>query len=238
MIQKLMAKETSLRDIGTEAALNEAGAAATKIAEIMLRHKIDMSEVEMQAAEAEDPIDREVYKYGDQDEYRARTRQAWEIQLASSTARAHDCRVLVGNGYFVFVGRSRDRAIAMQMFRILRYEVTQACTFGYREARRQGRPTRGYIASFMVTAVMAIAKRYKDMKTEVVESTNSQALVLRIDADLDAFLAGAKSDKTKPRGSINTLGARQGTIFGQNVSLQSQALGSDRAPAAQLGDGS
>jgi hypothetical protein len=225
LIEKLRAKEFSLRTIGGEAMLNEAAACAAKIAEVMLKHKIDMTEVERQEVRESSPIEREVYEYDGTEEYRARSRQAWEIALCNAVARAHDCRALVGHGYLVFVGRAQDRAVAVQVFRILRREITEACTMGYRSARRQGLVTRGYIASFFIAATSTIARRYAEMKEVVVSANMATALVRQTDEELADYLGGLglRRTSTKPRGSYSNVGAAEGVKFGMQVSLGQQA---------------
>jgi hypothetical protein len=240
LIQNMMAKEASLRKIGTEAALNEASVAASKVAELCLRHKIELTQVELQSTEARRAkIGRALYEYDGTEEYRAKSRQAWEISLANSVARAHSCRILIGRGYLVFIGEEEDRQVGMTMFRILRREVTQACTFGYRRARSEGRYTRGFIASFFASAVAMISTRYREMRDRVVAETNSTALVRVIDQELDVF-ANAQAtgkDKTKYRGQYNAHGIERGREFGRRVSLDSRALDSTAAPARRLGAG-
>jgi hypothetical protein len=208
LIEKLRAKEFSLRTIGGEAMLNEAAACAAKIAEVMLKHKIDMTEVERQEVRESSPIEREVYEYDGTEEYRARSRQAWEIALCNAVARAHDCR-----------------AVAVQVFRILRREITEACTMGYRSARRQGLVTRGYIASFFIAATSTIARRYAEMKEVVVSANMATALVRQTDEELADYLGGLglRRTSTKPRGSYSNVGAAEGVKFGMQVSLGQQA---------------
>lgn len=227
LLQKLVAKQTSLKEIGTEGALNEAAVTASKIAELMLRHKIAMDLDELIAVEASSPIEREVYEYGPKDRYRARTRQAWEVRLANIVARAHDCRTTVGRGYLTFVGRAADRYVAVAMFRILRREVTLACDFGYKEERKKGHETRGYIASFFLAANAMIEERYIKSKFALVQETDSSALVLRTDQGLEEWLDAnvPRRVTTASRGSFSTRGARAGAAFGKNVGLNSAALG-------------
>lgn len=237
-VQRLMAKETSLRGIGTEDALHEAEAAATKIAELMLRHNIEMSQVERQQMEEEQPIEAEQYQYHPRDTYRAAKRTAWEVGLSAAVARAHNCRLLVGTGYLVFVGRRDDRNVAMQMFRILRNDLTRATDDGYRRRKREGYDTKGYMTSFMMTAVERIQRRYVEMRKRVVDETNSTALVLATDRSLDVWVeqnVGTKKVSTAPRNNgFNMAGAMDGNKFGSDVSLNSKAVNSQGRAAKQL----
>lgn len=239
-LQRLMAKEASLRGIGRQAELNEAEAIAEKVAELMLRHQIEMTEVERTQHEAEQPIESEVYVYAPSDTYRPTKRTAWEVGLATAVARAHNCRILIGHGYLVFVGRADERAVAMQMFRILRTDLTNATDDGYRAARRIGENTKGYMSSFMTAAVSRIQKRYHDMRVRVVAETQSTALVLVEDTKLDSWVADNSGPRvvTKRRGGDNYLGYDNGAKFGENVSLNSKAVGSSGRPAKQLGSAS
>jgi hypothetical protein len=226
LLEKLKAKEASLREIGGEQMLNEAGAIAAKISEICLKNKIDMTDVERLAVKEANPIEREVYAYDGTEEYRARTRQAWEIVLINAVARAHDCRALVGVGYFVIVGRAPDRAVASAVFRILRREITEACTMGYRSARKQGLVTRGFIASFFTAATQTIARRYRDAREGLVNANLAQALVIVNDTEVNDYVAGLdiRRGRFAQRGSYNSLGTQKGRDFGENVSLDTNAI--------------
>lgn len=243
LLGKLLAKQRSLEDIGTEASLNEASVTATKIAEHCLRHRIGLEQVAMESGGAKRArvISTERYEYDGTESYRAAKRVAWEVRLASSVSRAHSCRILLGIGYFLFVGEEEDRQVAMVMFRILRREVTEACTRGYRTARAQGRNTRGFISSFFYSAITNIAQRYQLMQQRVEASTGSTALVRVIDSTLDKavedFSGGRPGVITKQRGSYNRHGIEVGGEFGNSVSLNARAVGTSGSPAKQLGGG-
>lgn len=225
LLKDLAAKEKSLRTLGTEAMLNEAAVCAAKIAELCLKYKIEMPEEERARANR-NAIDREVYIYDGTEGYRARSRQAWEINLASTVARVHDTRCLVGQGYLVFVGREPDRAVAMAVFRILRRELTEACTYGYRQARKSGLTTRGFIASFFTGATSMIFQRYRDMKEGVVTANLAQALVRQTEEELNQWVAesGVRRSRYKQRGGYSPLGYAEGARFGDTVSLGGQAI--------------
>jgi hypothetical protein len=227
LIGKLKAKEDSLRQIGGEMMLNEAAECAARIMELCLKHKIQMTDVEREAVKEANPIGRMVYQYEGTEEYRARSKQAWEVTLVNAVARAHDCRALIGNGYLVFVGREPDVAVATQVFRILRKEVTEACTYGYRQARRQGLKTRGFIASFFTAATMTIQYRYQNMRNEVIEANMARAMVLASDREVNDFVdsLGLRTTKSTQRGSLdNHWGTIAGHKMGSEVALGTNAI--------------
>lgn len=227
LIGKLKAKEASLREIGGEMMMNEAAACAARISELCLKNKIKMSDLEREAHKEANPIGRAVYQYDGTEEYRARSKQAWEVTLVNAVARAHDCRALIGNGYLVFVGREPDVAVATQVFRILRKEITEACTYGYRQARRQGLVTRGFIASFFTAATMTIQKRYMEMREQVVNENLARALVLASDREVNDFVdsLGLRRSKSTQRGSLdNHWGFAAGQKLGEEIPLGTNAL--------------
>jgi hypothetical protein len=61
LLQKLIAHEQSARAIGNTA---EAEAFAMKIADLMFRHNLSMSDVEIKQQEQDEPIDREIVELG------------------------------------------------------------------------------------------------------------------------------------------------------------------------------
>lgn len=227
LIGKLKAKEDSLRQIGGEMMLNEAAECAARISELCLRHKIEMTDVERAEHKEANPIGRMIYNYDGTEEYRARSKQAWEVTLVNAVARAHDCRALIGNGYLVFVGREPDVAVATQVFRILRKEITEACTYGYRQARKQGLRTRGFIASFFTAATHTIQRRYMEMREAVVEANMARAMVLASDREVNDFVdsLGLRTTKHAQRGSLdNHWGFAAGHKLGSEIPLGTNAL--------------
>lgn len=115
-IQKLIAHERSARSIGNTA---EAQAFAERIQQILLKHKLTMSEVEVEDLDKDDPLGySEVH-------LKTAAIEKWQIHLADSVAESFFSKVLFqrGNrrakGRFTFLGRDSDRTTAISVFQYL-----------------------------------------------------------------------------------------------------------------------
>jgi hypothetical protein len=114
-IKKLIDHERSARSIGSTA---EAQAFAERIQQMLLKHKVSMSEVEMASLDAEDPIGISSART------RAKRVERWRQILAGGIANSFFCKLLKtvegSHGVeFVFIGRTGDRTAAMEMYQHL-----------------------------------------------------------------------------------------------------------------------
>ena len=110
-IRKLIAHERSARNIGN---LAEAEAFASKVQDLLLEHKLSMSELEDQA----NPLGSEVGSPTKP----LRRGENWSYRLARAVCDACFCKVAAARGTnrLVFIGREVDRSVAVEMWRFLR----------------------------------------------------------------------------------------------------------------------
>ena len=106
-IRKLNAMAEGAGKIGNRA---EAEAFATKVQEMLLTHKLTMSDVENFQQDLDDSFGTEITK----DEITKKKRMWWSEQLAKVVAESHFCKIMVhmNNDNITFVGRNSDRKIS------------------------------------------------------------------------------------------------------------------------------
>ena len=111
-LQKIKAHAESAEKIGSQA---EAEAFAAMFQQLLLKHKISATEVEVEQLERDEPVDK--FQVDWQDIRVRSTRIAWIERLAGIVARAYFCRILVHprSSNITIVGRKSDAAIAEYM---------------------------------------------------------------------------------------------------------------------------
>ena len=114
-LRKLIAMERSARDIGS---LAEAEAFASKVQELLSKHKLEMSEVELNEQEESDPIDWEHVSTDDAGFRTVRKGIYWQILIADGIAKANSCRMIRdrSNNNVIFAGRQSDRELCKILF--------------------------------------------------------------------------------------------------------------------------
>jgi hypothetical protein len=205
-LAKLKAHAESAQALGSEA---EAQAFADMLQQMLLRHKLEMSDVELVDLEKEDPIDRHPVNFSAQGLPRKKVRQAWSQHLAETIAWAHFCRILVYNrsNRVTFVGRKQDCEVAEYMFVTL-YKATEriadaayakfstecvrqcaycqedkaSCTGRYHEFEPNWARARGFRPAFVEAFVWRLARRFYDLRKQA-EASSSTALVRLNTAD-------------------------------------------------------
>jgi len=184
LLRKLMAQADGEKAVGNLAA---AEAFAAKAQELLLKHKLEMSDVEIAAEEMNEPVLGEVVcademmdaKYN----YNRQKSDIWVSTLLNACAKANFCKVLKhrgGKNMMTIVGRASDRAAASALFVYL----SKACIeMAPREADMNGAyekiERRTWISSFKLGYAGAIYHRL-DSKRDLALQSNSTAL-MRID---------------------------------------------------------
>ena len=127
LLRKLIAQADGEKAVGNLAA---AEAFAAKAQELLLKHKLEMSDVEFAASEADEPVLGEVI-YGDDltgkvYNYTRHKSDGWISILMNACAKANFCKLLkmrAGRNAMTIVGRASDREAAKALFAYL----SQAC---------------------------------------------------------------------------------------------------------------
>jgi len=199
LIKKLLAKAASAEKIGNA---HEAAAFAAKANELLLKHKLEMTEVEAaDLVSADDVIGQDWVDSAEAAGMRSsRSRSAWLESLASGIVRAHFCRILVvpGSKQINFVGKSIDRQLAVYLFRVLAANGHRLATLHERkvrtEAARRGWPMPERPRnSFLLGYVAEIQNRLAALRAEV-EKRGGQHAVVRFDAATKAVDAWLKAN--------------------------------------------
>src|SRR3990167_5446754 len=109
-LHKLKAKADSLLEVGNQ---EEAELFAAKVQELLLRHKLTMSDVETAAQDRDDTIEKEIQPPA------TKGAKWWALELAKVVSEAHFCMRFNNRsqpGAISFVGRKSDREVAIYMF--------------------------------------------------------------------------------------------------------------------------
>jgi hypothetical protein len=218
LIQKLLAKADSAASIGST---EEAAAFAAKASELLLRHKLSLSDLEVLAEQESDPMFDGYYDVTADPAAklpRTKNRTQWLTMLANVLCRAHFCRMLVitGEKTIRIIGRESDVMIVRYLYATLARE-------GYRlgisyekqiryKANKEGTsvPPR-LAASFRLGFIAAIQERLTKMRREVEQQAGQHAIVRfhQADRDVQDYL-----DNLKRRGQVGKVKAL--TISGTN----------------------
>lgn len=115
-LAKLLRHQESAKAIGSIA---EAEAFATRIQELLTKHKLEMSDIQFVEQETAEPIEDEYVTPRTLGIKHESKRVMWQENLASAIARSNDCSTLISNHSNVayFVGRKSDREICVALFR-------------------------------------------------------------------------------------------------------------------------
>jgi hypothetical protein len=193
-LRKLIEHQRSAHAIGNVA---EAEAFAAKAQEILLRHKLNMTDIEFAQQEKDEPPAKHVI-HGDRDLGTTRRERdaGWVQILLGAVAQANFCKMirmappnrrLYGRvpGYFVLVGRKSDCDAAKALFGYL-YEscVTaarnEAASVDFTESFFDFETRGTFIGAFKAGFADAIWHRLETKRSELKAAASEQALV-RID---------------------------------------------------------
>lgn len=251
-IKKMHAKAESAKQLGNEA---EAFAFASAVQKLLLKHNLEMSEVEAAAAEKEDPIKAHYFDPRAFGLPRKRRREHWSELLARIVADAHMCGILPvhrSNEILLIGTRQNRQACEFMLVFLTRYAIEHSekdyVRYFY-QCKDDGDVTmaRGYKAAWLMGFVTRLAARYKADKQEVikeVQQVNPYALVrlkhqmVKIDGIRDSL-----SDKKGPAPQGRDLskdgsgaGFVDGAKHGDQVQLKGMGLHQPKG-APQVGPG-
>ena len=184
---KLKRHAESAKQIGNEA---EAQAFADMFQRLVMQNKIDVSEVDFEQQEIEEPVGKHYINYKDKEIKIKRRRMAWVESLASVVAQAHFCRILVhvGSSRITLVGRKSDCEVAEYVLVTLQraaekmakkayykywfelFEICSRCggqktghTDSHEFVSSTGKAA-GFKASWLEAFVGRLAQRYREQK--------------------------------------------------------------------------
>lgn len=227
-IKKLIRHEQSARVCSTP---QEAEAFAARIQELLIKHKIEMSEVRVDD-EPEEKVGEETVAAGRTIRYgRGASVPAADSRLMRVVAEAHFCQAIgiPQSNTVLVVGAEEDRAVAVEMFRFLVGTMKRLARVEEEKTRARRHSVRKFKPYFYRGFTAAVVRRYEEMR----QTNDCQALV-RADALVKRYVeSNYETVEVKPRkpSRMNKNGYFAGVIAGRNVDLKTSVLGQDRRPA-------
>lgn len=237
-LKKIHAMAEGAKEIGNEA---EAQAFADMFQTLLTRHKLNMSDIDFDQLENEEPVENHNIDFGKYPEFKVtKSPIQWQSILARIIADAHYCDIVrwTGSNKFYIVGRKSDAEVAewaiIKLIRAADKIATKEYSAFYRKCiAEDGSPerARGYRDAFLLGFINRLKERY-DAKKAGDKTTTSTALV-RIDRERQAvkdFMeAQLKSKETKAltsrkKWSLNEAGRRRGRAVADGVNLGEKAV--------------
>jgi len=229
-LQKLKAHQESAEKIGS---VEEAQAFAEMLQRLLLKHNLEMTDLEFEAHEKEEPIDRFPINWEEHGLKTKKCRIEWEEQLAGIVARANFCRILVhhDSNRITLVGRKSDAQVTEYLIVTLRRSAKKISYNALNEFIRENKAVaqceicyktkdqhvfelhdflrasltdhHGFKASFITAFVARIRERLEETKKAVVNTSTALVRVNRSEAALLDYMKGFGKAKGKALGSVN-----------------------------------
>lgn len=225
LIAKLYRKAESAKELGS---LAEAEAFASKVSQLLLEHKLEMSDIDLSEQDKTEPVGAEYWRGT------KRRRVPWEIELATILARYHFCRIFtpVKSNDILWVGRPSDRQVAMFLFTTLIRELERIQNREYVKIYYRGTDlAAGFREGFRRGALNAISKRLYDLRKSAVTSENAIVLVNNADAAVNKYCdqkyRGGKGVKIGFDSNANNHGYAVGQRAGNSVNLRPNPVGAN-----------
>ncbi len=222
-IKKLIRHEQSARHCSTP---EEAAAFAGRIQELLIKHKISMSEVRVDNEPESEKVGEETVRAG---YYSVRYGRGYvpleDNRIMRVVAEAHFCQAigLPGTNTILVVGEEQDRAVAVEMFRFLTSTMKRQVRLEEEKTRRARRSVRKFKPYFYLGFTLAVGRRYDKMR----ETSECTALA-RADALVKRYIeSNYQTVESKPRKQkrINKSGYFAGIYHGNKVDLGTGVLG-------------
>jgi hypothetical protein len=239
-LRKLQAHAESAEKIGSQA---EAEAFAARFQELLLKHKLSLSDIEVETEEANEPVDRftvDYAKYASQAEPIPTGRRViWMQDLASIVAKAHFCRILVhrGSTRITLVGRKSDALVAEFMLVTLVRTAVRLVRKEYTVAKRE-RPhddLRGFNVSFLEAFIARLRERFEEgRRTASVSTSTALVRINRAESAVITYMERFTKNASPLNHSAmyNQEGRRRGRERADSINLKSNAVSS--GPTASM----
>lgn len=256
-LAKIKAHAESAKDIGNEA---EAQAFAGMLQNLLLKHKLEMTDIQYIKEMESEPIiqsdpkiqwdrERKRYFYVDFPDVEVVMRRVgWMEQLAQVVAEYNACRILVveGRSYIMFVGHKSNVAICEYLFITMLRTADKLSAKAAMKFRREARAAAGgagytpggYRESFLKGFITRIQKRLEDEKNAFGGNTGTALVRVNKEAlQVKDYMAGKYKTSSKSpnrgRGEFNLHGYREGQKLADSLELKANAVNSGK-PNGQL----
>lgn len=137
-IKKLKTMQESAKQIGNE---HEAAAFATKVQQLLLQHKLDMSEVEGFNMNDDIHVEEEYYDWEDTGIPYSLKRSHWLTYLGAYVAKYNGCQILTlkGSNRISIIGTAESRSIVCYILSVLARFGKSSCDKMYRKEYYQAK---------------------------------------------------------------------------------------------------
>lgn len=179
-IIKLHRKAVSAKEIGSEA---EAMIFADMVQRLLIKHDLELSEVEYQAQLAEDPV--KLHKVHISSKRRS---ALWQELIARHCALAHLCQAIpvTGRDAFVLIGRRQHRQVAefmsLTLIRLGADLAQKAYIEHFYRCKEAGDVTqaRGFKKAFLLGFAARVSRRYQAMMLETAARYDKGTGLIRL----------------------------------------------------------
>jgi hypothetical protein len=256
-LQKIKNMAEGAKAIGNEA---EAQAFAAMLQQLMLKHKLSMTDIQYAAEMKDEPIVEQraprMYKGNKQvyvefpDVEVVKRRRLWAEELAMVIAEAYASRILVTEGWsmITFVGHKSNVQIAEYLFLTLlrsadKMSNTAAKSFRakYRsEVGGAGMTPNGYRESWLDGFVTRIAQRLREERDQFGKKADQCTALVRVNKEaiaVKAYIDGkhAKMAKSLNQGkNFNPAGWAEGKKAANDMNIKGNAVNAGDGPNKQL----
>jgi hypothetical protein len=242
-LAKLKRHAESAEKIGSEA---EAQAFAAMVQQLLLKHNLDMTDLEYEATVDAEPVGVHYINYAKHPRVKIRhTRVLWIEQLAGVIARAHHCRILThsGTSRVSLIGRKSNCEIAEYMFVVMQRQMERishaAWWAAHRERLKNGLTNEdaraellGFRSAFLSGFIARLEERYNEERRTTEQSYSSGWALMRLDMKpVDDFIEAQHKSKNfgtagrlTRRVSTHAEGHRAGRNAADDAILKAKAM--------------
>ena len=128
---------------------HEALAAALKAQELMAKHNVDASVINVD--ESKDEIYHAIYSDTGKHEMKK-----WKLSLCGVIARNFKCKVYLSGTTIIFYGYKKDAEIALEVFKFLYNTGNKLALKHWRNAKKNGKNTKGLMNTYLMGFIAGI----------------------------------------------------------------------------------
>lgn len=202
--EKILEKIKNLLDLANNNPNeHEALAAALKAQELMAKHGIDASAINVD--EAKDEIYHAIYSDTGKHEMKK-----WKQSLCGVIARNFRCKVYLQGTAIIFYGYKKDAEIALEVFKFLYNTGNKLALKHWRNAKKRGENTKGlmntYLMGFIAGITEALDKQcmalmivvpqeVEESYEEMSKNWKSKRCTIRVNYDSETYEQGRQDGK-------------------------------------------
>ena len=231
-LRKIKAHSESAEKIGS---IDEAEAFAAMFQQLLLKHKLETTDIEFEEEEKDEPVDRHVVDWQELRFGKQSKRVAWIERLAQIISRAYFCRFLIKSGStrITLVGRKTDTEVAeyilVTLVRIAERLVRKEYS-AFRKEHPHGE-TKGFNRSFMIAFANRLSERYDEERRSATTESTALVRVNRAEQAVKNYMEQfTRGGRIGPRGDGgNQEGFRRGRKVANSLNLKANVVKSGRS---------